>query len=501
MNTTHKTRSAAKTSTLRLLRRTASAAAVVAVVAAAVAVPITAPEPTPGSAPMVIAIARADCPPDCGPGGGGTPSGPPGGGTEFVPPSMQSMPAYEPGRGQPPMDQNNGISIYNSATPQPSQAAQPSQAPAQNQDGSYNRAANGEQQPINHDAPSNQGINQDWQNLSNRLNQQAEGQSGQQQSGQDNPRTDHAQNEQQDTDQTCESIVASLSQRFSDLFEYTEEELAEARQKQEEVNRENEENQRNGRPLVAQPRPAYFSQEHIDLISKYNTEFTAAEEAAGLSGQCSESNKSGATPAASEVELEENKVASNEQFKANLPCDKLPRGPIRGLCVLANNTEVYCDPVENDPQCANQIPVCLPREYAPPWFGDDPIDAQRQRYIDLGNEFILKNHGEIWKRRITVELTNRKRREIADAKRNAPAGTYIPNVVDPGHAPDTFWEGMHDDERPIFPMDSSLNKSIGGQSGRFPEMYRGTLFVRGVWGATQSNGNTRCLVTVPLIPN
>lgn len=172
MNTTHKTSSAAKASALRLLRRTASAAAVVAVVAAAIAAPITAPEPTSGSAPMVIAIARADCPPDCGGNpGGGTPSGPPGGGTEFVPPSMPAMPSYEPGRGQPPMDQNNGISIYNSAAPQPSQAALPSQAPVQNQDGSYNRAANGEQQPINYkQAPDNQGINNDWQRLSDQLN-------------------------------------------------------------------------------------------------------------------------------------------------------------------------------------------------------------------------------------------------------------------------------------------------------------------------------------------
>lgn len=176
MNTTDKIHSAAKASTLRLLRRTASAGIVIAVVAAAIAVPVTAPEPTADSAPMVIAIARADCPPDCGPGGGGTPSGPPGGGTEFVPPSMPAMPSYEPGRGQPPLDQNNGISIYNSAAPQPSQAAQPSQAPIQNQDGTYNRAANGEQQPINHNAPNNQQLNSDWQKLSDQLNPNQTGQ-------------------------------------------------------------------------------------------------------------------------------------------------------------------------------------------------------------------------------------------------------------------------------------------------------------------------------------
>ncbi|WP_235630983.1 hypothetical protein [Mycobacteroides abscessus] len=82
------------------------------------------------------------------------------------------MPSYDPGRGQPPLDQNNGISIYNSAAPQPSQAAQPSQAPVQNQDGSYNRAANGEQQPNQYNnAPNNQQLNNNWQKLSDQLNQ------------------------------------------------------------------------------------------------------------------------------------------------------------------------------------------------------------------------------------------------------------------------------------------------------------------------------------------
>lgn len=166
-------RSVAKACTLRMIRRIASAGAVAAVVATAVGLPVIAPETTDGGSPMV-AIARADCPPDCGggPGNGGMPSGPPGGGTEFVPPSIPAMPSYDPGRGQPPLDQNNGISIYNSAAPQPSQAAEPSQAPVQNQDGSYNRAANGEQQPINHNAPNNQQLNNNWQKLSDQLNNQ-----------------------------------------------------------------------------------------------------------------------------------------------------------------------------------------------------------------------------------------------------------------------------------------------------------------------------------------
>lgn len=182
-----------------MLRRTA----VVAVVAAAIAIPITAPEPAPGSAPMVIAIARADCPPDCGPVGGGSPSGPPGGGTEFVPPSMPAMPSYEPGRGQPPFDQNNGISIYNSAAPQPSQAAQPSQAPIQNQDGTYNRAANGEQQPVNYNnAPNNQQLNNDWRRLNEQLNnQRAPGEQQPESTDQADPSSQSDQRNAEDSDE------------------------------------------------------------------------------------------------------------------------------------------------------------------------------------------------------------------------------------------------------------------------------------------------------------
>ncbi len=213
MNTTHKPSSGAKASTLRLLHRTARAAAVVAVVAAAIAVPITAPEPTPGSAPVVVAIARADCPPDCGPGGGGTPSGPPGGGTEFVPPSIPAMPSYEPGRGQPPLDQNNGISIYNSTAPQPSQAAQPGQAPVQNQDGTYNRAANGEQQPNNYQqAPNNQQPSQQWQKLSDQLNSrqgQQEEQPGQ--NSYENSRENADTENDQDSEDEIQRCVTTLN--------------------------------------------------------------------------------------------------------------------------------------------------------------------------------------------------------------------------------------------------------------------------------------------------
>lgn len=284
------------------LKRVVCLVAILAVVTTAIGLPVITPEPTTGTT-LVLAIARADCPPDCGggPGNGGMPSGPPGGGTEFVPPSMPAMPSYEPGLGQPPLDQNNGVSIYNSAAPQPSPAAQPSQAAVQNQDGSYTRAANGEQQPVQYNnAPNNQQLNSDWQSLSNQLNDQS---AQQQQPTQNNGQQDQTQNSQQDNHedkkQTCESIQTSVSDQFPNLFEYTEEELSQARQRQEQADRDDEERQRNGQPRIAQSYSGpLYSEEHAAQIVKYYNTIEKAIKAAGI--KCSKTNASGPVNASTE---------------------------------------------------------------------------------------------------------------------------------------------------------------------------------------------------------
>ncbi len=105
--------------------------------------------------PATVPVARAACPPDCG-GGGGL-DGPPGGGQMFQPPQMPSqMPDYSSGNyGRAALDQNNGISIYNqqpsqgsnASTPNNTGSAQQGLQPGQNPDGSWQRAAHGEQIP------------------------------------------------------------------------------------------------------------------------------------------------------------------------------------------------------------------------------------------------------------------------------------------------------------------------------------------------------------------
>lgn len=76
-------------------------------------------EPTGIGAINLVPGATADpTGPTGGPGGGM----PDGGGSQFQPPGMpSSMPDYQGGINQPPLDQNSGISIYNSGAPQAGQ--------------------------------------------------------------------------------------------------------------------------------------------------------------------------------------------------------------------------------------------------------------------------------------------------------------------------------------------------------------------------------------------
>lgn len=111
------------------------ASAVVAIIALAVGgAKVVDDNTVAGSGFSAVATVAAD---PTGPGG---PTGGPGmdGGQQFQPPQMpSSMPDYQGGNNQPPMDQNSGISIYNTGSPgaqqvpgqqagqQPQQAQQP----------------------------------------------------------------------------------------------------------------------------------------------------------------------------------------------------------------------------------------------------------------------------------------------------------------------------------------------------------------------------------------
>lgn len=99
---------------------------------------------TPGSGFSTIATGAAD---PTGPTGG--PGSGPGGmnGSQFQPPGLPpQMPDYQGGINQPPLDQNNGISIYNSGNPQAPQQASGQQGAQQPQQG-WDQPAHGTQIP------------------------------------------------------------------------------------------------------------------------------------------------------------------------------------------------------------------------------------------------------------------------------------------------------------------------------------------------------------------
>lgn len=188
------------------LRRTS---AVVAIVALAIGGAKVASDHTmPGSGFSTVATVAADPTGPPGPTGGMTD----GGGSQFQPPQMpSSMPDYQGGINQPPLDQNSGISIYNSVNPQAPQQVlgqQVGQQPQQAQ-----QPAHGTQIPDYQTAtPYTQGpgkANPDYQAPQQQSPQQGQqSQQGQQQQQPSQNQQEQQQNERKDDDlqQKCDQV-------------------------------------------------------------------------------------------------------------------------------------------------------------------------------------------------------------------------------------------------------------------------------------------------------
>lgn len=203
------------------------ASAVVAIIAlAAGGAKIVDDNTVAGSGFSAVATVAAD---PTGPGG---PTGGPGmdGGQQFQPPQMpSSMPDYQGGNNQPPMDQNSGISIYNTGSPGAQQVPgqQGAQQPQQAQ-----QPAHGTQIPDYQTAtPYTQGpgkANPDYQAPQQNSPQQP--QQGQQQpQQQQQPSRQQPQNQQDDTtqqlnqkQQQCQQLAnATSGQRVTALVSTT----------------------------------------------------------------------------------------------------------------------------------------------------------------------------------------------------------------------------------------------------------------------------------------
>lgn len=190
------------------LRRASAVVAVVALVIGGEKVVSDHTLPGSGFSTMQTAAADPTGPP--GPTGGMTD----GGGSQFQPPQMpSSMPDYQGGNNQPPMDQNSGISIYNTGSPGAQQVPgqQAGQQPQQAQ-----QPAHGTQIPDYQTATQyTQGPgkpNPDYQ-----APQQNAPQQGQQQPRQQQPNQQQPQNKQDDTTQQLNQKQQQCQAGMADL--------------------------------------------------------------------------------------------------------------------------------------------------------------------------------------------------------------------------------------------------------------------------------------------
>ncbi len=196
------------------LRRASALAAIVAM--AVGGAKVVDDHTLPGSGFAAVATVAAD---PTGPTGGGM--GPGGmNGSQFQPPQMpSSMPDYQGGNNQPPLDQNNGISIYNSGSPQAPQQVPGQQAGQQPQQAQ--QPAHGTQIPDYQTAtPYTQGPgkpNPDYQApQQNSPQQPQQGQQPQQQQ----PNQQQPQNKQDDTTQQLDQQQQQRQQQCQSAAEY-----------------------------------------------------------------------------------------------------------------------------------------------------------------------------------------------------------------------------------------------------------------------------------------
>ncbi|WP_341537746.1 DNA/RNA non-specific endonuclease [Mycobacteroides abscessus] len=108
--------------------------------------------------PATVPQAHAQCPPDCGGGSNGSGSYGPDA-SQFQPPQMPGqMPDYQGGINQPALDQNNGVSIYNTQAPSVSNNGVQGSSGQQGPQQSWDQPAHGTQIPdYQNAAPYTQG--------------------------------------------------------------------------------------------------------------------------------------------------------------------------------------------------------------------------------------------------------------------------------------------------------------------------------------------------------
>lgn len=443
----------------RARRRVRAALVAVAVIAVgAGTVQVATIRTAPGSGFSTIATVGAD--PTGGPTGG--PGGPDGmNGGAFQPPGLPpQMPDYQGGNNLPPLDQNSGISIYNSGNPQAPQQVPGQQGGQQPQQG-WDQPAHGTQPPNYSTAPgytqSPGKPNPDYQapqQSSPQQGQQSPQQGQQQQPNQsEQQHQPEQQQEQQDQgDQQRQQRCEAMSQQMDQITQ-TAGEVADVAQKVGDV-----------------------------------AEIVLPKGGGGSLGPDGERS-----PGRLPVEPLQCGDCPPDRQPQNPLCKAIPNAAAKQVCegFIDDWMENFEDKCEiGKPNCMGKVAICLPRDIVNP---SEFTKKGLQAYIDGGNDLIKRNEklGGMVIKRSTKGMQGRKDADKDRAILRYGADAFKDKA--PGHIPDLTWMGTEDDDRDVIPMDKSLNWSIGGQSNRFKENYQATEFVQGFWQQVPWSKTTQCL--------
>lgn len=455
----------------RARQRVRSALVAVAVLAVgAGTVQVATMHTAPGSGFSTLATVGAEPTGPPGPTGGMTD----GGGSQFQPPAQPpSMPDYQGGKNLPPLDQNSGISIYNSGNPQAPQQV-PGQQGGQQPQQSWDQPAHGTQMPNYSTAP---GYTQ----------------------GPGKPNPDYQAPQQSSPQQGRQSPQQGQQQQQSP--QQSQEQQNQPEQQQQEQQDQGDQQR--------QQRCEAMSQQMDQLTETAGQVADVVQQVGDAVDQVVPKPKGGGGSLGPDGERSPGRVPTQPLECGDCPPDRKPQNP---LCKLIPNAAAkkvckdYIDPwMDNfsdecktgEPGCKGRVPICYPKDVTNPT--QFQIDGMRD-YINGGNRLIRKNEdaGGMVIKRTTSGMDTRRKDDIKRAI--AIFGEEAFNGKAPGHMPDLTWGGTKFDDRQVLPMDIALNQSIGGQSNyyrRFKEGFQVTEFVEGIWAVPSYSNKLQCLEKGP----
>ncbi|WP_109556885.1 hypothetical protein [Mycobacteroides abscessus] len=422
---------------------------------------------TPGSGFSTLATVGAEPTGPPGPTGGMTD----GGGSQFQPPGQPpSMPDYQGGNNLPPLDQNSGISIYNSGAPQAGQQAGGQQG-GQPQQG-WDQPAHGTQPPNYSTAP---GYTQ----------------------GPGKPNPDYQapqQNSPQQGQQQQPSQAPSQTQQP---------EQPEQQQQQGDQSQQDQGDQQR------QQRCQAMSQQMDQITETAGRIPDVAQKVGDAADEVLSKPKGGGGSLGPGGERSPGRLPVEPLECGDCPPDRKPQNPLCKLIPSPAAKQVcneYIDPwMDNfseecktgEPGCKGRVPICYPKDVKNP--SQFQIDGMKD-YINGGNKLIEKNDekGGIVVKRTTAGMDTRRKDDIKRAKEIFGEDAFKGKA--PGHMPDLTWGGTAVDDRQVLPMDIALNQSIGGQSNyfrRFKEGFQVTEFVEGIWAVPSYSSTLQCLEKGP----